>query len=111
MYRTIKYALLTFLFSLSLAVAAQSPEEIQKLAAEGDAQAQARLGSMYLLGWQGFEQNDEKAAEWVEKAADQGVVDAQVMMGAMYDRGLGVPGDRLRFREARKLADYAAKRI
>ncbi|WP_305906940.1 tetratricopeptide repeat protein [Methylomarinum sp. Ch1-1] len=94
MYEIVKRLLLPILLFFSLTVAAQSQEEITQLAEQGDAQAQAKLASMYLLGWQGFEQNNELAAEWMQKAADQGIVEAQVVMGALYDRGLGVPGDR-----------------
>ncbi len=94
MYNIIKIALLPFLLVVSMAVFAQSQEEIKQLAEQGDAQAQAKLASMYLLGWQGFEQNNELGAEWMEKAANQGVIDAQVVMGALYDRGMGVLGNR-----------------
>ena len=85
--------ILIFMFSSGMAYSA-SLEEIQKQAEQGQAEAEAKLGSMYLLGWQGFEQNNEKAVTWLEKAAKQGLVDAQVMMGALYDRGIGVKADR-----------------
>lgn len=94
MYKILKLFFFSLMMSLSISTFAGSQEEIQQLAEQGDAQAQAKLASMYLLGWQGFEQNNEKAAEWMKKAADQGIVEAQVVMGALYDRGLGVPGDR-----------------
>jgi len=64
------------------------------LAEQGDAQAQAQMASLYLLGRDGFEKDEKLAAEWMEKAASQGLVDAQVVMAAMYDKGLGVTGDR-----------------
>ena len=48
---------------------------------------------MYLLGYDGIEKDEEKAAEWMLKAANQGVVDAQVVIAAMYDRGMGVKND------------------
>ncbi|WKJ92056.1 tetratricopeptide repeat protein [Methylomonas montana] len=69
-------------------------ESIKESAEQGNALAQAKLASLYLLGREGFDKDEQKAAEWMEKAANQGVVDAQVIMGAMYDRGLGVTGDR-----------------
>ncbi|WP_031433083.1 tetratricopeptide repeat protein [Methylomarinum vadi] len=94
MFKFVKPLLLLLLFSFSLASLAQGQQEIIQLAEQGEAKAQAKLASMYLLGWQGFEQNNELAAKWMKKAADQGIVDAQVVMGALYDRGLGVPGDR-----------------
>ena len=94
MNKMLRLLLLSLMVSLSISAFAGSQEEIQQLAEQGDAQAQAKLASMYLLGWQGFEKNNKKAAEWMKKSADQGNVDAQVVMGAMYDRGLGVPGNR-----------------
>ncbi|WP_229427841.1 tetratricopeptide repeat protein [Methylomonas albis] len=69
-------------------------EGVKELAAAGDAQAQAKLASAYLLGRDGIEKDEQKAAEWMEKAAKQGLLDAQVVMGAMYDRGMGVVSDR-----------------
>lgn len=94
MNKKIKAFLLPLLLMVSMAVLAQSQEEIKQLAEQGNAQAQAKLASLYLLGWQGHEQNNELAAEWMKKAADQGVVEAEVVMGALYDRGLGVSADR-----------------
>lgn len=87
------YKILTLCFLLlqtNLAVA----ENVKELAEQGNALAQAKLASLYLLGREGFDKDEQKAAEWMEKAANQGVVDAQVIMGAMYDRGLGVTSDR-----------------
>ncbi len=69
-------------------------ETVKELAEQGNALAQAKLASLYLLGREGLAQDDAKAAEWMEKAANQKVIDAQVVMGAMYDRGLGVTADR-----------------
>lgn len=69
-------------------------ESVKELAAQGNALAQAKLASLYLLGREGIDKDEQKAAEWMEKAANQGLVDAQVVMGAMYDRGMGVIGDR-----------------
>ncbi len=75
-------------------VNADGSENLRQQAEQGDALAQAKLASMYLLGREGVEKNETAAAEWMEKAAKQGVVDAQVVMGALYDRGLGVTADR-----------------
>ncbi len=94
MFKVLQRLLLLFLLSASMSVMAQSQEEIKQMAENGDAKAQAKLASMYLLGWQGFEQNEELAAQWMKKAADQGVIDAQVVMGALYDRGMGVAANR-----------------
>jgi uncharacterized protein len=94
MLKKLRILLMFVMLSSAMAVQALSQDEIIRQAEQGDAVAQAKLGSMYLLGWQGFEQNNEKAAEWVQKAAKQGVVDAQVLLGALYDRGLGVTANR-----------------
>lgn len=63
---------------------------IEESARQGNAQAQAKMGALYLLGREGVEQDDQKAAEWIHKAAEQGFLEAQVLLAAMYDRGLGV---------------------
>lgn len=95
MFKKLQFLLVTAILLMSaVTVEAVSQEEIVQQAKQGDAVAQAKLGSMYLLGWQGFEQNNEKAAEWMQKAAEQGMVDAQVLLGALYDRGLGVTANR-----------------
>lgn len=87
--------LLTLIAVLAAPVAwAESIEDIKQHASEGQALAEAKLASAYLLGRDGLEKNEMKAAEWMEKAAKQGLVDAQVVMGALYDRGMGVPNDR-----------------
>ena len=80
--------MLSVLFSLSLAVQA---DEVQQSAEQGDAFAQAKMGARYILGRDGVEKDDQKAAEWMLKAAKQGLVEAEVVMAALYDRGLGVP--------------------
>ena len=73
---------------------AEGVDELWQMAQQGDAKAQAKLASLYLLGREGVEKDETKAAEWMEKSANQGLVDAQVVMGAMYDRGVGVVADR-----------------
>ena len=78
----------------SVAVCAENADSVRQLAEQGNALAQAKLGSFYLLGRDGLEKDEKQAAVWMEKAANQGLVDAQVVMGAMYDRGMGVVGDR-----------------
>lgn len=71
--------------------AAENP--IVKMAEQGNALAQAKLGAMYLLGRDDVEKDEKKAAQWMEKAAQQGLLEAQVITAAMYDRGLGVVMD------------------
>ncbi|MDO9271124.1 MAG: sel1 repeat family protein [Methylobacter sp.] len=60
---------------------------------QGNAEAQAKLGAMYLLGRNGVETDEQKAAEWMLKSANQGFIEAEVIMAALYDRGMGVKND------------------
>jgi TPR repeat protein len=78
------------LLAFSMAVGAQSTEEIKQLAEQGDALGQAKLASLYLLGRNGIELDNNQAAKWMTKAAEQGLVEAQVVLAAMNDRGMGV---------------------
>lgn len=88
-----------FIFSLLLwfSVTAQADTltvDDSKLKAEqGDAKAQAQLASMYLLGKNGVEKDEQKAAMWFTKSAEQGFIDAEVILAALYDRGVGVNQD------------------
>ena len=70
-----------------------SENTIMQLAEQGNSLAQAKIGAMYLLGKEGKEQDDKKAAEWMLKAANQGFLEAQVIVAAMYDRGIGMEMD------------------
>lgn len=90
----LKMIYLCLLLLQSAALYAQDAVGIKQSAEQGNAQAQAKLASLYLLGRDGFEKDEKLAAEWMEKAANQGLVDAQVVMAAMYDKGMGVVGDR-----------------
>ena len=65
-------------------------EETKRLAEQGDATAQFRVGSMYSFG-EGVPENDAEAVRWYRLAADQGDADAQTNLGAMYEEGEGVP--------------------
>ena len=88
--------LLAFFLLLTTNVqAAETTAEttITASAEQGNALAQAQLGALYLLGKEGKDQDDIKAAQWMLKAANQGVLEAEVIMAAMYDRGLGIPQD------------------
>ena len=67
-------------------------EEWRPLAEQGDAEAQARLGGMYLSG-QGVTQDYAEAVKWYRLAAEQGYADAQDELGAMYMDGQGVTQD------------------
>ena len=66
--------------------------EFQPLAEQGDADAQAALGSMYFNG-QGVPQDDGKAVELFRKAAEQGSTRGQRGLGYMYANGRGVAND------------------
>lgn len=67
----------------------------QSLAAQGNADAEYKLGVMYANG-QGVVQNYEEALKWYRSAAAQGHAGAQVNLGAMYVQGLGVAQDPIR---------------
>ena len=57
------------------------------LAAQGNADAQFILGSMYADG-DGVPRDDAAAVKWYREAADQGHADAQVNLGRMYSVGV-----------------------
>ena len=73
-------------------VAAAQTSDIRTRAEQGDADAQARLGSMYFLG-QRVPQDDREAVRWFRRAAEQGNAFAQFLLGTMYHNGRGVPQD------------------
>lgn len=101
-----------FLFALALtsaaAIAAQTLDEINtayaakdyvaalngyaKLAAEGNAVAQNRLGEMVANGV-GTSKDERQAATWYRKAAEQGDASAQQNLALMYGKGQGVTQD------------------
>ena len=78
----------------SLVISAQTAEEIKQSAEQGDALGQAKLASLYLLGRNGVEVDNKKAAEWMKKSVKQSLVEAQVVIAAMYDIGIGLAGDK-----------------
>jgi hypothetical protein len=59
----------------------------RRLAEEGDADAQFRLGVMYESG-QGVLRNDADAISWYRKAAEQDDAVAQFNLGVMYAKGV-----------------------
>ncbi|HIE65463.1 MAG: tetratricopeptide repeat protein [Nitrospira sp.] len=61
-------------------------------AENGDAEAQYRLGLMYLNG-EGVSQDLRQAAKWYRKSAENGNPDAQFGLGVLYFHGQGVPRD------------------
>jgi TPR repeat protein len=69
------------------------PEQLPHArAAQGDAEAQLRLGLRYAEG-DGVIQNDKEAARWFELAAKQGLAEAQYHYGLMLLKGRGVVQD------------------
>ena len=71
---------------------AQAATLFRKAADQGDARAQAMLGSMYRSGW-GVKRDYAQALLWNQKAADAGISDAQFNLGLMYANGEGVARD------------------
>jgi TPR repeat protein len=59
------------------------------LAEQGDAQAQVKLGRMYLHS-RGVAEDFKEAAQWFHKAAEQGHAGGQLELGGMYNMGRGV---------------------
>jgi hypothetical protein len=78
--------------STSQGAQAKSLPELRKLAAQGDADAQWRLGVRYHNG-EDVPRDDVQAMQWFLRAADQGHVTAQATLGAYYWAGRGVPQD------------------
>ena len=63
------------------------------LAYEGDAEAQYRLGTMFLHGT-GIGVSTDEAVYWLSRAAEQGESNAQYLLGAIYLSGKGLHSDR-----------------
>ena len=62
------------------------------LAAQGNTEAQNKIGVMYEYG-QGVTQDHQEAAKWYRLAAAQGVAEAQYNIGVLYANGQGVTQD------------------
>jgi TPR repeat protein len=71
---------------------AEAAKWVRKSAEQGDAIAQAYLGTLYLQGV-GVAHDYAEAANWLRKAANQGDAPAQWWLGGMYEAGWGVPQD------------------
>jgi hypothetical protein len=69
---------------------ATSLAELQRLANQGDADAQWQMG---IRCHANYPPDDAQAMQWFERAADQGYVAAQATLGAYYWAGRGVPSD------------------
>jgi GAF domain-containing protein len=70
----------------------KSLPELRRLAQQGNAEAQWRMGVRYHDG-EDVPHDDAEAARWFQRAAEQGNVDAQGALGAFYWQGRGVPQD------------------
>jgi uncharacterized protein len=68
---------------------AKALELWRPLAEKGNAEAQYRLGSLYMEG-KGVEHDDAAALKWFLRAAEQGYAAAQYNVGASYAEGAGV---------------------
>lgn len=68
---------------------AKALETYLSAAEEGDADAQAQIGRIYMDGL-GVEQDAEKAMDWNMRAAEQGNAQGQEQIGKMYYLGIGM---------------------
>ena len=68
---------------------AKALETYMTAAEQGDADAQAQIGRIYMDGL-GVEQNAEKAMDWNMRAAEQGNAQGQEQIGKMYYLGIGM---------------------
>ena len=68
-------------------------ETIKERAAQGDADAQNKIGVCYQLGLSDFPKDFVKAVEWYTKSAMQGFTMAQFNLAYCYLNGMGVKED------------------
>lgn len=80
-------------------------QQVKRLAAQGSASAQTKLGQLYESARRGVPQDYATARRWYEKAAAQGHAWAQNQLGQMYADGRGVPQD---YKMARQWWEQAA---
>jgi TPR repeat protein len=84
-------------------ILAAERQTLRTQAAQGDADAQYTLGTLYEFGI-GVPQDYTKAREWYEKAAAQGNAIAQKQLGTLYEFDSGVPQDYAKARQWYKQA-------
>jgi TPR repeat protein len=65
----------------------------KKAARKDFADAQYKLGHMYLVGNEVLLKDTDKAREWLTKAADKGIPEAEYSVGLLHANGEGVPQD------------------
>ncbi len=73
---------------------AEEQQELRRAAAQGDADAQYKLGIAYYHG-EGVPEDEVEAVKWYRKAAEQGHAEAQYRLGLAYVDGEGVPWDNV----------------
>lgn len=71
---------------------------LEKLAKQGDVEAQYTLGLTYETGKE-VNQDYRRAFKWYEKAAERGLPSAQAKLGSMYRYGRGVEVDHTKATE------------
>ena len=64
------------------------PDDLRRMAEQGNPEAQFLLGTLYRSG-DGVLQDDKQAVDWFQRAADQGYVRALSALGASYWSGRG----------------------
>ncbi len=90
---------------------ASGREQLEKAAAQGNAEAQFNLGNLYANG-EGVPKNLTKATEWYRKAADQGHIQAQNSLGRLYANSDAIPkslAERHQLDKAATQGDATAK--
>jgi TPR repeat protein len=83
------FFIFTNILIIALSAFAQIDLELLKKAERGNAEAQAKLGTMYDYG-QGVSQDYNIAFKWYTKAANQGHARSQAELGGLYYNGQGV---------------------
>jgi putative methionine-R-sulfoxide reductase with GAF domain len=76
----------------SLVLSNAGPENMRKLAEQGDPAAQFSVGARYATG-EDVPQDYAEAVRWFSMAAEQGHIVSQATLGAYYWAGRGVPPD------------------
>jgi GAF domain-containing protein len=78
-----------------LSVETATPDQLRRLAENGDAAAENALGLRYFQGDEknGIRQDEVEAFRWFSRAAEDGSLQAQAKLGFLYWSGRGVPKD------------------
>lgn len=86
--------------------------QLRRIAEQGNADAQTKLGFMYEYGRAGLPKDKNVAAAWYRRAAEQGFARAQAGIGSMYLNGTGgfKKDEQLALKWLRKAADQGDDR-